>query len=404
MLHVIAAAERLPGEIILLDWKIAGQPLDALAQHRDGIAGRHQLVILRRRDAERIERDGALGKKLDRFVVEQGRDIALEQAALLFRRARGEDGLELLAVQLGDGMENADEAPEQAVAIQVLAEHVDAPAAQGTILLPISPRLGVELGPQIFVVGRAVGLVVRMAEEAEERVVAGQVLERGELQLGQRDVIGIEVDGDDPCRIGRHVVQDVAAARSDGNQPVLRLEVQGRQVDDRILPDLVIDKPLKHKSKEPLQGASFGVRRLLMGRLVEKQICHGIPLDLPLAAGRVKGVPKIYDGLKEAGKEFRAGLGANGHLAPGPARLYGEPHDQDRQDAHRRGARPARPGEDRGEHLSRPKPGRPHAAGIRRPGAGPGPRCRQPHGGRPRLPLFPCLFPARRRSQDPDPL
>ena len=54
VLHVIAAAERLPCEVVLVDREVAGEPLDALAQHRYRIAGRHQLVVLSRRNAQRI--------------------------------------------------------------------------------------------------------------------------------------------------------------------------------------------------------------------------------------------------------------------------------------------------------------------------------------------------------------
>jgi hypothetical protein len=77
VLDVVAAAEGLPGEVVLADRKIAGQPLDALAQHAMGspFSERNELVILRRRNAQRVERDRRFRQQLDRFVVEKRRDM-----------------------------------------------------------------------------------------------------------------------------------------------------------------------------------------------------------------------------------------------------------------------------------------------------------------------------------------
>ena len=43
--------------------------------------------------------------------------------------------------------------------------------------------------------------------------MVGQMCQRRQLQPGQRDMIGIEIDRDDLRRIGGQIIEDVAAAR-----------------------------------------------------------------------------------------------------------------------------------------------------------------------------------------------
>jgi hypothetical protein len=45
---------------------------------------------------------------------------------------------------------------------------------------------------------------------------------------------------------------------------VVRLQGQRSQIDVRIFPDLIVDKPLKHKGKESLKRAAARTRRLLV--------------------------------------------------------------------------------------------------------------------------------------------
>ena len=99
--------------------------------------------------------------------------------------------------------------------------------------------------------------------------------QRRQFEPGQRDMIGIEVDRDDFGRIGGEIIEDIAAARGDGDEPVMGLELQRLEIDAGIFPDLVIDKALKHQGKKPLQRAARGGGRGLMRGLFEKQICHG---------------------------------------------------------------------------------------------------------------------------------
>ncbi len=101
-----------------------------------------------------------------------------------------------------------------------------------------------------------------------------QVLERLKLQPRQRDVIGIEVDGDDVLGPGDEIVQDVATTRSDCDQSMMRLQLQRIEIDNRIFPDLVVDKAPEHQREETLQCASLAREWLLMRGSLEEDVCH----------------------------------------------------------------------------------------------------------------------------------
>jgi len=68
-----------------------------------------------------------------------------------------------------------------------------------------------------------VGLVVGVPKEAEE-LVERQMRQRGDLQPRQRDVIVVEIDGDDLLRIRGQIIHHIAAARRDGDEPVMRFQ------------------------------------------------------------------------------------------------------------------------------------------------------------------------------------
>ena len=82
------------------------------------------------------------------------------------------------------------------------------------------------------------------------------------------------------------VVQDIAPARSDGDQPVLRPELQGFDVDGGVFPNLVVDKPLEHQGEKTLERAAFGGGRPLMRGAVEKSVSH--PVVVQAREGRGK--------------------------------------------------------------------------------------------------------------------
>ena len=88
-----------------------------------------------------------------------------------------------LAVQPADHVPELDRAAEQAVAVEVAAEHRDPPAAGEIAPLPEVAHLGREVrGHEPLVQPQIVG-GVRLGEEGAERLVVRQVAGGGELQL-----------------------------------------------------------------------------------------------------------------------------------------------------------------------------------------------------------------------------
>ena len=120
------------------------------------------------------------------------------------------------------------------------------------------------------IIGAAIGL----AEKAEEAFMVGKIAERGQLQFGQRDMIGIEIHRRDRNGCAGQVIENVAAAAGDGDQTMMGLELQRLQIHAGIFPDLIIHKPLEHKGKNPFQGTARGSERALMGSAFQEQIDH----------------------------------------------------------------------------------------------------------------------------------
>ena len=114
----------------------------------------------------------------------------------------------------------------------------------------------------------------------------GEMFQRLKLQPGQRDMVGIEIDRDDALRSRGEIVQNIASARSDGDQPVLRSEPQCFEVDDRVFPNLIVDKPFEHQGEETLERAPFGGGRPLMRGAVQKSVSH--PAVVQARGGRGK--------------------------------------------------------------------------------------------------------------------
>lgn len=83
--------------------------------------------------------------------------------------------------------------------------------------------------------------------------MVGQRLRRRQLQPVERDMRGVKVDRGDPRGIGRQIAQDIAPARSDGDDMAVRPDRQRFHVDLRIFPDLRVDKAPEGEGEGPLQ-------------------------------------------------------------------------------------------------------------------------------------------------------
>ena len=79
--------------------------------------------------------------------------------------------------------------------------------------------------PEPGAIGGSVGVAVGIGEEAAELLIDRQMPCRRKLELGQRDMCRIEVDGDKAFRRRRHIGERIAAARRNGDHAVLGPEL-----------------------------------------------------------------------------------------------------------------------------------------------------------------------------------
>ena len=227
-----------------------------------------------------------------------GASSVRKMSLLLLEAARGQHAPRVLAVQAGEQVSGADEAAEQAEAVEAAGKARDATAPEQVGPLPVGEGGVVEMAAQVPVVGVDIGARVGGAEEAQERRVVGQVSEGGELELVEGDVGGVEVDGDDALGIAGEVAHHVAAARGDGDDARLRGELQRFQVDARVLPDLRIDEAAEGEREGALMQAGQREGAAAMNRFAQQ---------LGARAGRCidEGVHEEPFGWSAAGSDGR---------------------------------------------------------------------------------------------------
>ncbi len=85
-----------------------------------------------------------------------------------------------------------------------------------------------------------------------------------------------EIDRGDARRIVDQVGQDVAAARGDGHDVVVRAHLQRLEIDLGILPDLGVHQAMEEALEQPLQEPFPAQRPVASHRLLETQISIGL--------------------------------------------------------------------------------------------------------------------------------
>ena len=86
-------------------------------------------------------------------------------------------------------------------------------------------------------------------------MVVGEILQRADLELAERDMRAIDVDGGYARGVGGEIGKNVAAARRDGDDLVPRPDLERLHVDDRIFPNLGIDEIRRRESEHSLEQA-----------------------------------------------------------------------------------------------------------------------------------------------------
>lgn len=104
--------------------------------------------------------------------------------------------------------------------------------------------------------------------------VIGQMPCRRDFQPPQCDMRGVEIDRDDLGRVGNQIGQDVAAARRDGDDAAVGLDLQRLHVDDRIFPDLRIDQSLEGEGKGTVEKPLLRRRARLRDGFDDLGVAH----------------------------------------------------------------------------------------------------------------------------------
>ena len=131
----------------------------------------------------------------------------------------------------------------------------DPPPADQVAPFPIAARRFIQVRRDQIAIGRDIGAIVGLREEAVETVMIGQRLRRHQLQLVERDMRGVEVDRRALRRVRRQVGQHIAAPRRDRHHMAVGLDRQRVHVDRRVLPDLGVDQPAEGEGEGAFQQA-----------------------------------------------------------------------------------------------------------------------------------------------------
>ena len=193
-------------------------------------------------------------------------------------------------------MRRADEAAEQPALVGAALEHADPPPADQIAPFPVAPRRLVEMRAQQALVDPHILRAVRLAEEAAEMRVVGQLLHRDLLQPVERDMRGVEVDRGDLRGVGGQIGEHVAAAARDGGDVAVRRDRQRLHVDYRVFPDLGIDEAPEGEGEGALQQP-FLAHRLMIDDGAIDDMTHwrgssGGPVSAALVCSHVAHVTR----------------------------------------------------------------------------------------------------------------
>ena len=179
-------------------------------------------------------------------------------------------------MQARERVSRAQEAPEQAVSVEIAGEELDAAAQADRARVPIGAGDGIEALAKNGVVGLHVGARIGAAEEPQERFVVGQMPQRGQFETAEGDMRAVEVDGDDFGGVGGQIGKRVAPARGDGDDAVLWADFERFEIDDRVFPYLRIDQAAKRDGEKTFQDAGAGQRLAAMDRR-SQSLARGAP-------------------------------------------------------------------------------------------------------------------------------
>ena len=114
----------------------------------------------------------AIDHPAHRATVQQWRQIPLKDSALLVDRLGLHHARRVDTMQPCDGVRHGDETSEQAGAVEVAREHLDAPAAAPIPARPVGGRFAVEMLHQPCIEQSGVGLPIAISEQLKELLLS----------------------------------------------------------------------------------------------------------------------------------------------------------------------------------------------------------------------------------------
>lgn len=94
------------------------------------------------------------------------------------------------------------------------------------------------------------------------------------FEIGDLQVMLIEIHRMDHYRLHREIVQDIAAAAGNGHDAAVGIHLQGFHIHAGIFPNLGVDDAVKPIAEHPVQQAFFRCDRVFLNRIAYH--CRGI--------------------------------------------------------------------------------------------------------------------------------
>ena len=124
---VIPTTEGLPGEVVVVEWKAAGQPADAVAVHVEQFAAVVALFlehdgVLARRNAEAVDGHGLATHPPHNPILKQGSKRFVEDFFLLGHGAGREQAGGIAPHTAGNAMDHPEKLPEFRLLVETALE------------------------------------------------------------------------------------------------------------------------------------------------------------------------------------------------------------------------------------------------------------------------------------------
>src|SRR6195256_805964 len=201
----VTAMQRLPRKIIRLVGVTIDQAQQPLMKHFVKRRARSQQGALLGRNTEAEQQSGGAGYQTSQRRMKQAMQTIQRLNAFGSVFSSVQQRLKIDPCEFRQQMGKADKAAEHAVAVEAVGEIGVSRTSDDVALVPVSARIGIEHRPQPPVIKFGVGGRGALAKKLPEVGVSREGAQARELELEQRKVRLIEVDGVTLRRLRREI-------------------------------------------------------------------------------------------------------------------------------------------------------------------------------------------------------